>query len=62
MVHSTFHPRHPVVVYAGRLLGLQVPPGVTLIASGNAIILGASVNSQNSMAGAFVELPDGRCG
>ena len=38
---------------------MQVPPGYTLVAGavGGAVTLGASVNQDNSMAGAFVALP-----
>lgn len=46
---------------AGQKLGMQVPPGYTLVADalGGALTLGLSVNHNDSMAGALVALP--RC-
>ncbi|KAF5829069.1 hypothetical protein DUNSADRAFT_16626 [Dunaliella salina] len=41
----------------GQLLSVQVPPNATLVAMGSAIMLGASVNVKDSMAGAHVVLP-----
>jgi len=47
--------------HAGRQLGDQVPPNATLVAWGMEVVLGASVNSDNSMAGAHVVIPGIRC-